>query len=234
METGVHWLAVGWFLCCYIAGPDGYKCNNTESNMFNTFALHQQQQRQAQTTVTPPQQQSPFHHPGVGHSPGVGTAGSPFQVSTPGDWERALVQVPLAEYSKLQQENTELRTKLDGMQREVELSLSQAKAEKELMALKLRQLVIQMQQLAGGDATTLNSWLEAACVSTADVERWTLGAIKAETWQHLHAHFSQVADKCTQQAAQLQSLTSGLEEANKEKERLATRLRNHNEGNTKK
>merc|ERR1712086_1140076 len=87
------------------------------------------------------------------------------------------------------------------------------------------QLVIQMQQLAGGDATTLNSWLEAACVSTADVERRTLGAIKAETWQHLHAHFSQVADKCTQQAAQLQSLTSGLEEANKEKERLATRLR---------
>ena len=81
-------------------------------------------------------------------------------------------------------------------------------------------------------AWSLCQWLDAAGVTSADAETWTGGAVKAESWAHIHHHFVQVQDRTSRLEEQLRKTETQAAELEKERARLATLLQAHEEKTT--
>ena len=83
---------------------------------------------------------------------------------------------------------------------------AQARSELALMKTKMRGVLLRV----AADAPTkqkLFEWLESAGVSSSEAE-WMTGELRAESWQHLHTHFTMVAEQnaqLTQEVAELKA-----------------------------
>ena len=143
-------------------------------------------------------------------------ASSLFPTQTPltaNTYARQLIQVPLDEYTGLKQEAAaaEARLKQEVAAAEAHASrccaeTAQARSELALMKTKMRGVLLRV----AADAPTkqkLFEWLESAGVSSSEAE-WMTGELRAESWQHLHTHFTMVAEQnaqLTQEVAELKA-----------------------------
>ena len=112
---------------------------------------------------------------------------------------------------------------------------ARAKAENTVLMIKAGGLIGQLRQIAQSTPQpqpTFGTWLDAAGVTSADAETWTGGAVKAESWAHIHHHFVQVQDSTSQLEEQLRKTETQAAELEKERARLATLLQAHEEKTT--
>ena len=137
--------------------------------------------------------------------------------------------VPLELWTKLKQEAA-LAEAQNGLANQKAEAAGAAKA---VLELKLRSLLVVMQRVAQGTAcpqATFGGWIDEAGISLGEAERWSGGAVRAESFAHVHQHFSEVAELNKQLQQLVSEQQTELTESNKEKERLAELLRKHGGG----